>query len=140
MPVRIHSLTLKHCIAAVGRTCVKQFDVKTAFSHGELKEIIFMKQPKGFEVDEDSVCRLNKSLYGLKQAPRCWNEKFCSLLAKINMKKTESDSSVDTGFPLSFEKFRLTIQQMYISFPCANICLYTSQSPVHTMQLCSHEV
>jgi len=28
---------------------IRQFDVKTAFLHGELKEQIFIKQPKGFE-------------------------------------------------------------------------------------------
>jgi hypothetical protein len=47
---------------------VEQMDMKTTFLHGELKEEIFMKQPKGFVVEgrEDMVCLLKRSLYGLK--------------------------------------------------------------------------
>lgn len=44
--------------------------MKIAFLHGDLKEKIYMQQPKGYEVDgkEDHVCLLKKSLYGLKQS------------------------------------------------------------------------
>lgn len=49
---------------------LEQFDVKTAFLHGELKEKIYMTPPEGYEsqFQEDEVCLLNKSLYGLKQS------------------------------------------------------------------------
>lgn len=43
---------------------VKHFDVKTAFLNGELKEEIYMKQPKGFS-SGDQVIRLKKLIYGL---------------------------------------------------------------------------
>jgi len=52
---------------------IQQFDVKTAFLHGELREEIFIKQPKGFETDPSLVYKLHKSLYGLKQSPKYWN-------------------------------------------------------------------
>jgi len=47
---------------------LEQLDGKTAFLHGDLKEEIFMAQPKGFEVQDKNnlVCKLHKSLYGLK--------------------------------------------------------------------------
>ena len=47
---------------------LEQLDVKTMFLHGDLVEEIYMKQPQGFEVQENErmVCKLQKSMYGLK--------------------------------------------------------------------------
>jgi hypothetical protein len=46
-------------------------DVKTTFLNGEIEEEVYIKQPDGFMIHEDShVCRLKKAMYGLKQAPR----------------------------------------------------------------------
>ena len=49
---------------------IVQLDVKTAFLHGDLKEVLYMEQPEGFEDTSrpSDVCRLLKSIYGLKQA------------------------------------------------------------------------
>ena len=51
---------------------LEQLDIKTAFMHGELEEVIYMNQTEGFEVkgSEDKVSLLKRSLYGLKQSPR----------------------------------------------------------------------
>eukprot|EP00253_Pinus_taeda_P002001 PITA_02001 len=62
---------------------VHQMDVKTTFLNGDLKDNVFMSQPKGFAVKghEHKVCKFMKSLYGLKQAPRAWYEKLkCNTL------------------------------------------------------------
>ena len=47
---------------------LEKLDVKTAFSHRELEEDIYMQQPEGFTASskEDYVCLLKRSIYGLK--------------------------------------------------------------------------
>jgi hypothetical protein len=47
-------------------------DVKSSFLNGELEEELYMEQPGGFSLidNTDYVCKLKKALYGLKQAPR----------------------------------------------------------------------
>lgn len=47
---------------------VHRLDVKNAFLHGTLSEIVYYSQPSSFvdSTHPDFVCRLNKSLYGLK--------------------------------------------------------------------------
>ena len=48
---------------------IKQMNVKTAFLHSELEEIVYIKQSTEYENKDDSkVCRLNKALYNLKQS------------------------------------------------------------------------
>lgn len=59
---------------------IHQFDVRTAFLYGELAEEIYMEAPQGIDIEENKVCKLNKSLYGLKQSSRCWNKKFSHFL------------------------------------------------------------
>ncbi|GJW33913.1 integrase, catalytic region, zinc finger, CCHC-type containing protein [Tanacetum coccineum] len=64
-------------------------DMKTAFLNGELNEVFYVSQPKGF-VDPDQpthVYKLKKALYGLKHDPRAWYDKLSRL---------ESSTSVDT--------------------------------------------
>ena len=72
---------------------LEQLDVKTAFLHGDLKEEIYMDQPKGFKVkrNEDMICKLKKSLYSLKQAPRQWYKKFNSFMVGHEYTRTNAD-------------------------------------------------
>ena len=71
-------------------------DVKTAFLHGELKEVIFVSQPEGFIVkgSETKVYKLRKALYGLRQAPRAWNEKLNHVLKGLSFERCLKEPSL----------------------------------------------
>lgn len=72
---------------------LEQLDVKTAFLHGDLEEVIHMTQPEMFEVAANvpMVCKLKRSIYGLKQAPRQWYRKFDDFMLRNNFKRSEYD-------------------------------------------------
>ena len=80
--VKLTIIQFVFSIVAAKGLLLEQLDVKTTFLHSDLKEEIYMQQPKGSEVKgkEKSVCKLNKSFYGLKQAPRQWYNRFDNFL------------------------------------------------------------
>ena len=69
-------------------------DVKTAFLHGELEEIIYMEQPEDFVKDNSKVFLLKKSLYELKQSSRQWYRRFDDFLVKVGFARSNYDSCV----------------------------------------------
>ncbi|MBW0524632.1 hypothetical protein O181_064347 [Austropuccinia psidii MF-1] len=73
-----------------------QFDIETAFLHGDMDTIVYVKQVKGYEQvgKENWVWRLNRSLYGTKQAPRMWKEKLTKVLADLDLFSSKSDESL----------------------------------------------
>ena len=92
--VRYESVRTVIAISALEDLEMCQFDIKTAFLYGHLKEDIFMDQPEGYEDGSGRVCKLQKGLYGLKQSPRCWNDKFHSFLSSYGLIRSEADHSV----------------------------------------------
>jgi hypothetical protein len=74
----------------------RQLDVKNAFLHGKLTEIVYSRQPTGFmdSTRLEHVCRLNRSLYGLKQAPRVWYQRFATFITSIGFTWSRSDMSL----------------------------------------------
>lgn len=75
---------------------LRQLDVQNAFLHGDLTEVVYMKQPPGF-VDSrfpHYVCRLHKTIYGLKQSPREWNQKLCNFLIDFGFCVSKADPSL----------------------------------------------
>ena len=70
-----------------------QYDVKTAFLNGVLENKIYMRQPQGFEVDDEGfVCELYKSKYGLKQSARMWNDKINEVILETGLIRSNYDS------------------------------------------------
>ncbi|GJW50989.1 retrotransposon protein, putative, ty1-copia subclass [Tanacetum coccineum] len=72
---------------------LEQRDVKTAFLHGNLEEVIYMRQPPGYE-QGNKVCLLKKSLYGLKQSPRQWYKRFDEYMLSNGFKRSSYDNYV----------------------------------------------
>ena len=66
-------------------------DVKGAYLNGQLKETVYMCQPKGYEDTTGLVCKLVKTLYGLKQSGQEWNKEFDKKLTKFRFQRLCSD-------------------------------------------------
>ncbi|KAL8088588.1 hypothetical protein AgCh_038388 [Apium graveolens] len=69
---RLESIRMLLAYACYKKIKLHQMDVKSAFLNGFLEEVVYVKQPPGFEHEQhpDYVYKLKKALYGLKQAPR----------------------------------------------------------------------
>lgn len=93
---RIETIRFLINLAATSGWEIHHLNVKTAFLHGDLKEIVYVTQPEGFEVKgkEDKVCKLKKALYGLKQAPRAWNDKLNRILLGFGFTRCLKEPSV----------------------------------------------
>jgi hypothetical protein len=83
-------------LAVSSRWPIHQLDIKNAFLHGFLSEVVYCQQPKGFEDPShpDHVCLLRKSLYGLKQPPRAWFTRFATFITSVRFVSSKSDASL----------------------------------------------
>jgi hypothetical protein len=79
---RLESIRIMLAYATHHNFKLQQMDVKSAFLNGPLNELVYVKQPPGFEDPNfpNHVYKLDKALYGLKQAPRAWYEHLRELL------------------------------------------------------------
>nr|GEU85690.1 retrovirus-related Pol polyprotein from transposon TNT 1-94 [Tanacetum cinerariifolium] len=84
--------------AASKNMTIYQMDVKTAFLNGELKEEVYVSQPKGFVGPNHPthVYRLKKALYELKQAPRVWYDTLLRFLLDNKFSKGAVDPTLFT--------------------------------------------
>ena len=73
---RLESIRILLAYASHHNFKLQQMDVKSSFLNGPINELVYVKQPSGFEDPNhpDHVYKLDKALYGLKQAPRAWYE------------------------------------------------------------------
>jgi len=109
--IRISSIRVLLALATTHKLVIHQMDVNTIFLNGDLKEEIYMTQPKGCVVpsQENTVCKLLKSLYGLKQAPKQWHEKLDSVSLCDGFLPNDADKCV-------YSKSK--------NGECVTICLY----------------
>src|SRR3954468_9487688 len=73
---RLESIRIALAYASHHNFKLYQMDVKSAFLNGPINELVYVKQPPGFEDPNfpNHVYKLDKALYGLKQAPSAWYE------------------------------------------------------------------
>ncbi|GFU45191.1 retrovirus-related Pol polyprotein from transposon TNT 1-94 [Trichonephila clavipes] len=64
-----------------------QVDITNAYLYANLDTVIYMKQPTGYEIDNNKVCKLRKALYGLHQSGRQWFLELENKLIKLKFKK-----------------------------------------------------
>nr|GEW32407.1 retrovirus-related Pol polyprotein from transposon TNT 1-94 [Tanacetum cinerariifolium] len=83
-------------LAAQMQWTIFQFDVKSAFLNGELKEDVYVQQPEYFEVaeEEHKVYKLKKALYGLKQAPRAWYSKIDEFFHESGFERSPNEPTL----------------------------------------------
>nr|GEY07578.1 retrotransposon protein, putative, Ty1-copia subclass [Tanacetum cinerariifolium] len=111
---------------------LEQLDVKTTFLHGNLEEMIYMRQPPGYE-QGNKVCLLKKSLYGLKQSPRQWYRRFDEYILSNGFKRNSYDNCVyhksyALGPPRLCLKGSSTSQSGYVFKILNNIRIYNEKS------------
>ncbi|GKB03208.1 retrovirus-related pol polyprotein from transposon TNT 1-94 [Tanacetum coccineum] len=112
---RIEAIRIFIANAASKNMTIYQIDVKTAFLNGELKEEVYVSQPKGF-VDPDHpthVYRLKKALYGLNQAHRAWYDTLSRFLLDNKFSKGLQVSQNPGGIFINQSKFALEILKKF---------------------------
>jgi hypothetical protein len=64
-------------------------DVKSSFLNGEIEEEVYIEQPEGFHLSENTyyVFKLKRALYGIKQAPKAWYSRLDKYLQQARFKK-----------------------------------------------------
>ncbi len=95
---RLESIRILLAYASHHNFKLQQMDVKSAFLNGPLNELVFVKQPPGFENPNfpNHVYQLDKALYGLKQAPRAWYEHLKELLLDRGFELGQIDPTLFT--------------------------------------------
>ena len=94
--MQLESLCTLLAIAAICNFNIMQFDVTSAYLHGNLKEELYMEQPDGHAVTgkENWVWKLKKGLYGLVQAGRTWNDELNSHMKSVGYATMSKDPAV----------------------------------------------
>jgi hypothetical protein len=89
-----------------------QMDVKSAFLNGVLVEVVYVRQPPGFESEKypHRVFKLRKPLYGLKQTLRVWYGRLRGFLFERGCETWMVDQTL---FLLKQDK--ILIVQLYVA-------------------------
>jgi hypothetical protein len=84
-------------VAAHMGLALRQFDIRTVFLYGYLKDEVYAWPPRGWEHlagGPGHVLRLHRALYGLRQAPRAWNEHLSGELKARGFVQSDADPAL----------------------------------------------
>ena len=86
-------------ILVLGHSChTIQLDYVLAFTQAPVDKNLYMKIPKGFEVEGSKkgeyVSKIKKNTYEKKQTGRVWNKHLCAKLEKVGFKQSIIDECV----------------------------------------------
>jgi hypothetical protein len=109
---RMEAIHLLLSYACSKNVKVYQMDVKSSFLNGELEEEVYIEQPEGFQLSEntDYVCKLKKALYGLKQAPRAWYSRLDKYLQQAGFRK----GSANTNLYIKVSQGNILLIEVYV--------------------------
>jgi hypothetical protein len=109
---RMEAICLLLAYACSKNVKVYQMGVKTAFLNGELEEKVYIEQPEGFQLSEntDYVCKLKKALYGLKQTPRAWYSRLDKYLQQAGFRK----GIVDNNLYIKVSQGNILLIEVYV--------------------------
>ena len=88
--IRYESLRLLLALCVRNKWRPRQFNVKSAFLYGKLKEEVYIRPPAGFG-DGDKVSKLNRYIYGLQQSANQWYALFAKFLTFKNFTASHQD-------------------------------------------------
>ena len=83
-------------IATIKGYIIWKIDIKSAFTYGDLAEIIYIIQLEGF-IDSyysEKVLLLNKALYGLKQSANVWYTRLSKEIIQLGFIQLYADSCI----------------------------------------------
>nr|GEX14349.1 copia protein [Tanacetum cinerariifolium] len=109
---RIEAIRIFLAFASYMGFMVYQMDVKSAFLNGEIKEEVYVTQPKGFEDPHNPkhVYRVVIALYGLHQVPSAWYARLSTFLLKHHYRR----GTIDKILFLKKDSRHIILVQVYM--------------------------
>src|SRR5438309_3881144 len=91
--VKLASLRTILSVAAINDWEIHQMDVKSAYLYGEFTkgEVIYMREPPGYESGGGMILRLKKPIYGLRQSGLQFHERLSGELHDFEMVKCKEE-------------------------------------------------
>lgn len=92
--VKVSTVRIMLTIACIRNLKIRQYDVKSAYLNGTLKERVLMEQPPEFHNGKDEVCLLKKSIYGLPRSGHYWNNRLNEIMECTGLERMKEDPCV----------------------------------------------